>query len=66
MERPPLTIAVWRRCCHFYIQSFALAIFIGSAKAGCAFCSVLLDEFIVADDGDELTYLAIVLRKSSG
>jgi hypothetical protein len=69
-------MALCKRCQNFDIQAFSrggfrhrgypIASFIRAAKAGCGFCSLLLDQFLVADRGNELKYLSIELRKQSG
>lgn len=69
-------MALCRRCQNFDIQSFSrdgcayrgypVAAFIRSAKAGCAFCSLLLEHFLIADGGSKLKFLSIELRKRSG
>lgn len=69
-------MALCERCQNFDIQAFSrdgfrhrgypIASFIRAAKAGCGFCSLLLEQFLVADRGSKLKYLSIELRKQSG
>lgn len=65
-----------KSCQNFNIQAFSrdsyahrgysVASFIRSAKAGCAFCSMLLEQFRIADAGSKVKFLEIELRKVSG
>lgn len=65
-----------KRCQNFDIQAFSrdtlahrgypITSFIRAAKAGCTFCSLLLEHFLVADRGSKLKYLSIELRKQTG
>jgi len=69
-------MALCTRCQNFNIQSFSpdgfpyrgypVASFIRAARAGCSFCSMLLEHFLAADRGDTLKFLSIELRKHSG
>lgn len=65
-----------KRCRNFNIHSFArggphfrgypIAAFLLAAQSGCPFCSLLLENLLIADAGNKLKFLSIEMRKAAG